>query len=127
MADDASAFHAAVSFNQAALDELLRGSHGPAARLLARLGAKIESQAKFYATGNYHGRGGTGYGPNVDTGRFRGSITWRLGADGEGLFLDVGSAVEYALYLELGTRYMDARPSLAPAMADVISQPANFT
>lgn len=75
---------------------------------LARRAIKVEGAAKQYATGQ-------GGGPNVRTGRLRGSITWRLGHDA-GPYADIGSAVEYAPYVELGTSRMPAYPFLRPAL-----------
>ena len=65
----------------------------------------------------------------VDTGFLRGSLMWKVpGTEGgfeqgnkvtvkpekeSGL---VGSAMEYAIYVEFGTRYMDAQPYLRPAV-----------
>lgn len=59
---------------------------------LARKANNVEAQAKQNASGRP--------GPNVITGRLRGSITWRLGVDELGLYADVGTAVEYAPYVE---------------------------
>lgn len=77
--------------------------------LIARAVA-VEHQAKTYATG-------VGGGPNVRTGLLRGSITWRLGVDNAGPYADIGSAVAYAPFVELGTIYMSPRPFLRPALA----------
>lgn len=52
----------------------------------------------------------------VDTGRLRASITHQLGQDGEGLLADIGTDVEYAPYVEFGTRFMAAQPFLRPAL-----------
>lgn len=89
--------------------ELTRGHHGPVARDLARRGIRIESAAKSYATGQ-------GDGPSVRTGRLRSSISWALGEDGLGLFVDVGTNVEYGAYVELGTKFMRPYPYLRPAL-----------
>lgn len=86
----------------AALAALLESAGGPVGRDLAARAQRVESAAKALAP--------------VDTGRLRGSITYALGRDGAGLFADVGTAVEYAPFLELGTRYMAARPFLVPAL-----------
>lgn len=94
-------------FNEAGMIALLTGSD--MARDLARRAIRVESKAKVYATG-------VDGGPNVRTGRLRGSITWRLGKDSEGLYADVGTAVEYAPYVEMGTSRMAARPFLRPAL-----------
>lgn len=63
----------------------------------------------------------------VDTGRLRNSITYRLGGGGfsfpgmgasAGKEVTVGSEVEYAAYVELGTSRTRAQPFLRPAAAD---------
>jgi HK97 gp10 family phage protein len=48
----------------------------------------------------------------VDTGRLRSSIFVRRG-DG---YVEVGSNVQYAAYVEFGTRHMAAQPYLRPAI-----------
>jgi HK97 gp10 family phage protein len=53
----------------------------------------------------------------VDTGRLRSSIQATKGSDGNGPFVDIGTNVEYAIYVEFGTRYMVAQPYLRPALA----------
>lgn len=104
-------------FNEAGMKELLAG---PVARDLARRAIQVESAAKRIAsepprdgpnTGSEPGRG-----PAVRTGRLRGSITWRLGHDTLGPYADIGSAVFYAPFVELGTTHMQARPFLVPAL-----------
>lgn len=101
-------------FEKAAMHELLQGRTGPVARDLVRRAIRVEAAAKVNATNRP--------GPRVRTGRLRGSITWRLGSGGGGLFssglyADIGTAVIYAPYLELGTTYMPAYPFLRPALA----------
>lgn len=66
----------------------------------------------------------------VDTGRLRNSITYRLGGGGYAFpgygaevsahehAVSVGSDVEYAAYVELGTSRTKAQPFLRPAAAD---------
>ena len=64
----------------------------------------------------------------VDTGRLRNSITYTLGGGGGygfpgygasvGKEVSVGSEVEYAAYVELGTSRTRAQPFLRPAAAD---------
>jgi hypothetical protein len=46
----------------------------------------------------------------------RASISWRLGEDAEGLYADIGSNVEYAYWVEMGSDRMSARPYLRPAL-----------
>jgi HK97 gp10 family phage protein len=50
----------------------------------------------------------------VDTGNLRASIT----TDVQGLQGEVGTNVEYAAYMELGTSKMKAHPYLYPALAE---------
>lgn len=56
----------------------------------------------------------------VDTGRLRNSITHTV--DGTMLEAYIGTNVEYAPHVELGTRHMDARPFLRPAAQDHAAQ-----
>jgi HK97 gp10 family phage protein len=95
----------AFRFNEATYLEIL---HGPVARDLVKRGIRVESSAKEHASGRP--------GPNVRTGRLRDSITWRLGQDEQSVYVDVGSAVLYAPYLEVGTSRMPAYPYLRPAL-----------
>ncbi len=93
-------------FNQAGLEDLLKTAVGPD---LVRRAIRVERAAKQYATG-------TGGGPNVRTGRLRNSITWRAGHSPSGPYVDVGTAVLYGPFVELGTSRMHARPFLRPAL-----------
>lgn len=104
-----------VSFraNEAAIRYLLQSN--PVARDLSRRAIRVESRAKELATGQ---ASHLGIGPNVRSGRLRGSITWRLGQDDESVYADVGSAVEYAIYVEEGTSRMGPRPFLRPALEE---------
>lgn len=52
----------------------------------------------------------------VDTGRLRNSITNAVRADEKTVY--IGSNVEYAAYVELGTSRMKARPYLKPAATE---------
>lgn len=64
----------------------------------------------------------------VNGGRLKNSIVWKTSKEGQGDPLPgeptpkklngyVGSAVEYAVYQEFGTRYMAPQPFLRPAIA----------
>lgn len=106
---EASLARDAFRFNEAELTKLLTGSEGPVMRDLSRRAIRVESSAKRYATGQ-------GGGPNVRTGRLRGSITWRLGRDARGPYADVGTNVFYGPFVEMGTSRMSARPYLRPAL-----------
>lgn len=57
----------------------------------------------------------------VDTGRLRSSITHKRGKDRLGPYVKVGTNVEYAPYVEFGTRYQRAQPFLRPAIAEAVS------
>lgn len=104
----------AVIWNRAALASVLAGPQGPIARDLSRRAIRVETQAKINAS---HPRPSVpGSGPAVRTGRLRGSITWQLGRDAAGLYAVIGSNVEYAGYVEIGTERMAARPYLRPAL-----------
>lgn len=52
----------------------------------------------------------------VDTGRLRNSITNAVRADEKAVY--IGSNVEYAAFVELGTSRMKARPYLKPAATE---------
>jgi len=79
----------------------LSGDTGALATNILKLCTQIEGRAK-------------GLCP-VDTGRLRSSITSGLIEDGDTIAGVVGTDVEYAPYVELGTIRMDARPFLVPA------------
>jgi len=73
-------------------------------RKTQQLQVKVESAAKRYCP--------------VDTGLLRSSIHHEVGIDGRGLFARIGSDVEYALYVEMGTRRMAGQPYLRPALVE---------
>ena len=50
----------------------------------------------------------------VDTGNLRSSINHKVNMDDKSV--SIGTPVEYAPYIELGTRYMSAQPFLEPAV-----------
>lgn len=66
--------------------------------LLDRLGSEIAADARIACP--------------VDTGRLRDSIEHEVQGDA----VRVGTNVEYAVYVEEGTRYMNAEPFLRPAL-----------
>lgn len=73
------------------------------------------------ATAVLHRASAPGRPPAVDTGRLRASYTWRLGVDARGDFVEVGTNVIYAPFLEYGTRKMRARPHLRPAINEMVA------
>jgi len=91
-----------VEINGAALAELFESPAGEVARDLQRRALQVDRAAKQNCP--------------VDTGRLRSSITNELGQDGEGLVATIGTNVEYAPYVELGTSKMAAQPFLLPAL-----------
>lgn len=54
----------------------------------------------------------------VDTGRLRSSISSRRGRDGDREYVEIGTNVKYAAFVELGTRTNRAQPFLRPALAE---------
>lgn len=54
----------------------------------------------------------------VDTGRLRASIMSTPGRDGRGPYVDIGTNVEYAPFVEYGTMRTRAQPYLRPALMD---------
>ena len=91
-----------VEINGAALAELFESPSGEVARDLQRRALQVDRAAKRNCP--------------VDTGRLRSSITNEVGQDGEGLVAVIGTNVEYAPYVELGTSKMAAQPFLLPAL-----------
>lgn len=96
----------AARLDQRALDQLLRSSE--VGRELQRRAIRVEGGAKRLCP--------------VDTGRLRASITNALEQDEQGLVAKVGSDVEYAPFIELGTSRMRAQPYLRPALAAELGQ-----
>lgn len=93
--------------NQQGLAELLGSPFGAVAQALARKAVAVETAAKVIATQERL----------VNTGRYRASISWRLGRDSIGLYAEIGSTVPYAAFLEQGTPPHDIRPRNKRALA----------
>lgn len=91
-----------VEINGAALAELFESPAGEVAKDLQRRALQVDAAAKRLCP--------------VDTGRLRSSITSEIGQDGQGLVAAIGTNVEYAPYIELGTSRMAAQPFLLPAL-----------
>lgn len=84
---------------------LFASEEGDVARYLVGLAAQVERQAKIYCP--------------VDTGRLRASIASVTVREGGGLVAYVGSDVEYAIYVEFGTRFMAAQSFLRRALEEL--------
>lgn len=118
-----------VKFDEAGLAKLFESPNGPLGKYLTKLAVKVDRQAKksmVGGSGRTYKRGGVthqasaaGQPPAVDTGRLRASITYELGNTGKVLVARVGTNVNYARHLELGTSRMRPRPFLRPALTIV--------
>lgn len=91
-----------VVIDRAALAELLTGPNGAVAKEITRRTIRVHNRAKQLCP--------------VDTGRLRSSISWRIDRVGGQAVGVVGTNVNYAPFVELGTRRMSARPFLRPAL-----------
>jgi HK97 gp10 family phage protein len=87
----------------ARLNRLVQAA-GPATAALAQTHA-ARGEAKIKATTAYTDR----------TGNLRGSSFGRA----EGTDIEIGATAHYAIYLELGTRKMSARPFIVPTANEV--------
>ena len=102
-----------VEINGAALAELFTSPSGEVAKDLQRRALQVDNAAKrLCPVGTPESTGKKGY----RGGRLRSSITNEIGQDGEGLVAVIGTNVEYAPYVELGTSKMAAQPFLLPAL-----------
>ena len=106
-----------IAYDDQALAAMITGPNGPVAQQAARMGVRLESQMKLNVTGG----GPSGQGPHVRTGRGRSSITWQVGQDGRGIYVDAGSNVFYMGLLETGTDRMRPYPWARPALETVIA------
>lgn len=84
---------------------------GPGADLVARLGDRV--RACLQAAGA-EGEATAKVAAPVDTGTLRNSVTHELDATGSAV--EVSAAAHYAIYVEMGTRRMAARPFMAPSL-----------
>lgn len=82
--------------------EVIEAKNAAVMRALEAIGLQAEGYAKLKAP--------------VDTGRLRNSITHSLAPEEEAVY--IGTNVEYAPYVEYGTRRTKAQPYLKPAVQD---------
>ena len=85
------------------------------------IGVRVSSHARKLVSTSTRANGPSlpGEPPHADTGRMRNSVTHDVTRDAEGhLVARVGSNVEYAPHLELGTSKMEARPFLLRSIED---------
>lgn len=102
-----------VEINGAALTELFESPSGEVAKDLQRRALQVERAAiRLCPVGTPESTGKKGY----RGGRLRSSITNEIGTDAQGLVATIGTNVEYAPYVELGTSKMAAQPFLLPAL-----------
>lgn len=71
---------------------------------LVRVGLRVQARARQLCP--------------VDTGRLRSSIVMTKGRDGTGFYVEIGTNVNYAAFVEFGTSRMRAQPFLIPAVAE---------
>ena len=83
-------------------DEVLKGLLGAVVRALTRIGLSAEGYAKKECP--------------VDTGNLRNSITHEVRQSDKAVY--IGTDVEYAAYVELGTTRTKAKPYLKPAATE---------
>ena len=88
-----------------AMKELFDTPEGAVPKALFKVGQRVANRAKQLCP--------------VDTGRLRDSITADLQHEPEGYVVAVGSNVEYAPFVEFGTRYWVGHPFLLPAAKEI--------
>ena len=89
------------------VDRAIKAKDAAINRALEKIGGKCETEAKKICP--------------VDTGRLRASIT-HVRSTSEKDTEIVGTNVEYAPYVELGTRYQRAQPYLRPAVENHVQE-----
>lgn len=87
-----------VTFNQAALHELLTGRNGPVARMLEHQAERVTSEAKRLCPVSPVGAS------DHPSGQLRSSIGWDIDTDRGDLVAEVSADTDYALFVEVGTR-----------------------
>lgn len=87
-----------VDLNDAAIQELLNSETGPVGRVLVTKAQRVTQDAKRRCPVSPSGSG------DHPTGWLRSSIDWDLSRDAEGLHADIGTDVDYAVFVEFGTK-----------------------
>jgi hypothetical protein len=87
-----------VDLNDSAIQDLLTSRDGPVGRMLVEKAQVVTQEAKRLCPVSPRGSG------DHPSGWLRSSIGWDLKRDPEGIHADVGTDVDYALYVEYGTK-----------------------
>ena len=87
-----------VDLDSPAIRHLLASPEGPVAKRLIHDAQVVTQGAKRRCPVSPAGSG------TNRSGHLRSSIGWDLGRDSAGLFFDVGTDIDYGLYVEVGTR-----------------------
>ena len=87
------------------VDDFIHATHEQRARALEAVGMQAENYAKMLCP--------------VDTGNLRNSITHERGGEDYEI---IGTNVEYAAYVEMGTSRQKAQPYLKPAVEDHVQE-----
>lgn len=77
-----------------------------------------EGVSRIKALISHPGRSLPGQPPGLQTGQLRESYKWDEEKDGVKIYSDL----DYSIYLELGTRYMAARPHVRPALYSMLPE-----
>lgn len=132
-----------VQWNDVELEYLLNSEDGPVGDDMRRRALDVEAAGKRllsqHGTGRVykktkpnriHQSSAPGEPPAPDTGLLRAALSHQVGQDADGLYADIGYGIDPAAaaednrtsiaavaeYLELGTRRMEPRPFLRPAL-----------
>lgn len=112
-----------LQVHDAALAQLFHDPDGPIGQDLRKRGLLVQQAAVLSVqqpgTGRRYGAhvaSAPGHPPATDTGRLANDIRSELLLDSEGLVEVIGVTVDYGDDLELGTRDIEPRPFLRPAL-----------
>lgn len=131
-----------VALNDAAIERFFHDPEGDIAKIIERKAFAVENAAKMlvlkpgsggeygpgvkffrrggkvyrWERGTSHKASAPGEPPASDTGRLLNSIGHTMYDGAQGRSARVSAKTKYALWLELGTRYMAPRPFMRPAL-----------